>query len=122
MAAVVGLARGDLLALRLCRARMARGRAPCPASAGAARDDGLALRLPGLRETASGSEELKIEFERLEALYRQVGRSALTGWWSLRIAAGAASAETAEQVASMLCNTTELRELPLPAPVRLRYH
>jgi uncharacterized protein len=72
----------------------------------------LALRLPSLRETASSSEELKIEFERLEALYRQVGRSELTGWWSLRIAAGAASAEVAGQVAAMLCNTTELRELP----------
>jgi hypothetical protein len=72
----------------------------------------LALRLPSLRETASSSEELKIEFERLQALYRQVGRSELTGWWSLRIAAGAASAEAAGQVAAMLCNTTELRELP----------
>jgi hypothetical protein len=72
----------------------------------------LALRVSRLRQTASSSEEVKMEFERIEALYRQVDRSKLTGWWSLRIAAGAAGVDDARQVAAMLCNTTELRELP----------
>jgi hypothetical protein len=72
----------------------------------------LAYRLPEQRNRAEGSEASRVALERDEALYRELERAAPLGLWRVRALAGAADAADARRVATLLCNTSELRELP----------
>lgn len=72
----------------------------------------LAYRLPEQRNRASTSESHRLALERDEAWYRELERGQSAGMWSISAIAGAANAADALRIATLLCNTADVRELP----------